>query len=143
MRNREPWSVHDLRRTLATGFQRLGIRFEVTEAVLNHVSGAKGRVAGIHQRHDWKQEKRAALSAWSAHIERLNHTRDVDGKVVGLRPVSYSARTNSSRAAAWDRALADACQSAGIRLRWGHHPWRLECWTKRTFQPGDLPVNPM
>lgn len=65
------WRVHDLRRTLATGLQRLGIRFEVTEAVLNHVSGAKGGVAGIYQRHDWKDEKRAALNAWAAHIDRV------------------------------------------------------------------------
>jgi integrase len=33
-----PWSVHDLRRTVATGLQRLGVRLEVTEAVLNHIS---------------------------------------------------------------------------------------------------------
>ncbi|MFM9852124.1 MAG: tyrosine-type recombinase/integrase [Sphingomonadaceae bacterium] len=36
----QPWRLHDLRRTLATGFQRLGVRFEVTEAVLNHVGGS-------------------------------------------------------------------------------------------------------
>ena len=65
------WRLHDLRRTVATGLQRLGIRFEVTEAVLNHVSGAKGGVAGIYQRHDWKDEKRAALEAWAAHVVRL------------------------------------------------------------------------
>jgi hypothetical protein len=29
------WWLHDLRRTLATGLQRLGVRLEVTEAVLN------------------------------------------------------------------------------------------------------------
>lgn len=40
-----PWRLHDLRRTLATGFQRLGVRFEVTEAVLNHVSGSRAGVA--------------------------------------------------------------------------------------------------
>ena len=67
----ESWRVHDLRRTLATGLQRLGVRFEVTEAVLNHISGAKGGVAGIYQRHDWKQEKRAALDAWSTDVERI------------------------------------------------------------------------
>ena len=66
-----PWRIHDLRRTLATGLQRLGVRFEVTEAVLNHVSGAKGGVAGIYQRHDWADEKRAALQAWADHVERL------------------------------------------------------------------------
>jgi integrase len=62
------WRVHDLRRTMATGLQRLGIRFEVTEAVLNHVSGAKGGVAGIYQRHDWAEEKRLALVAWAEHV---------------------------------------------------------------------------
>ena len=63
-----PWRVHDLRRTLATGLQRLGVRFEVTEAVLNHVSGAKGGVAGIYQRHDWREEKRTALDAWARYV---------------------------------------------------------------------------
>jgi hypothetical protein len=63
-----PWSVHDLRRTVATGLQRLGVRLEVTEAVLNHVSGSRGGIAGVYQRHDWAAEKRAALDAWAAHV---------------------------------------------------------------------------
>lgn len=65
------WRIHDLRRTLATGLQRLGVRFEVTEAVLNHVSGARGGVAGIYQRHDWKEEKRTALDAWARHVSAI------------------------------------------------------------------------
>lgn len=65
------WRVHDLRRTLATGMQRLGVRFEVTEAILNHLSGARSGVAGIYQRHDWKAEKRTALEAWERHIEAI------------------------------------------------------------------------
>lgn len=59
----ERWRVHDLRRTLATNLQRLGVRFEVTEAALNHSSGSKSGVAGIYQRHDRLVEKRAALKA--------------------------------------------------------------------------------
>lgn len=70
------WRLHDLRRTLATGFQRLGIRFEVTEAVLNHVSGAKSGVAGVYQRYDWRPEKRAALDAWAAHLDALATGQD-------------------------------------------------------------------
>jgi integrase len=66
-----PWRVHDLRRTVATGLQRLGVRFEVTEAVLNHVSGAKGGIAGVYQRHDWASEKRAALGAWAGFVDQL------------------------------------------------------------------------
>lgn len=66
-----PWRVHDLRRTVTTGLQRLGIRFEVTEAVLNHRERARGGIAGVYQRHDWKEEKRAALEAWCAHITAI------------------------------------------------------------------------
>jgi integrase len=64
-------TVHDLRRTAATGLQRLGVRLEVTEAVLNHVSGSRAGVVGVYQRHDWAEEKRAALDAWASLIERL------------------------------------------------------------------------
>ena len=67
----EPWRYHDLRRTFATGMQRLGVRFEVTEAILNHVGSARSGVAGVYQRHDWKDEKRAALKAWAAHVTGL------------------------------------------------------------------------
>ena len=79
------WRIHDLRRTLATGLQRLGIRFEVTEAVLNHVSGAKGGVAGIYQRHNWAKEKRLALEAWSKFVLGLLKPAKGDRKVVPLR----------------------------------------------------------
>ena len=66
------WRIHDLRRTMATGFQKLGIRFEVTEATLNHVSGmSRAGVAGVYQQHDWKEEKREALEKWAQHCERL------------------------------------------------------------------------
>jgi integrase len=65
------WRLHDLRRTLATGLQRLGVRFEVTEAVLNHVSGSRSGVAGVYQRHHWSNEKRAALDAWAEHLVAL------------------------------------------------------------------------
>lgn len=67
----DAWRIHDLRRTLATGFQRLGIRFEVTEATLNHISGARSGIAGIYQHHDWKVEKRSALTAWAKHVAVL------------------------------------------------------------------------
>lgn len=65
------WRVHDIRRTVATGLQRLGVRLEVTEAVLNHVAGSRAGVAGVYQRHDWKNEKRAALDAWGVLITSL------------------------------------------------------------------------
>jgi integrase len=76
-----PWSVHDLRRTVATGLQRLGVRLEVTEAVLNHISGSRGGIAGVYQRHDWANEKRAALEGWSAHMLATVKGRDFSSNV--------------------------------------------------------------
>ena len=60
--------LHDFRRTCATGLQKLGVRLEVTEAVLNHKSGSVSGIAAVYQRHDWKEEKRAALEMWSDRV---------------------------------------------------------------------------
>lgn len=75
------WRLHDLRRTLATGLQRLGVRLEVTEAVLNHISGSRAGIVGIYQRHDWANEKRSALQAWASHLLAIADDREQDAKV--------------------------------------------------------------
>jgi integrase len=65
------WRIHDLRRTAATGMQRLGITLQTVEAVLGHVSGSRGGIVGVYQRHDFADEKRAALEAWGEHCGRI------------------------------------------------------------------------
>jgi hypothetical protein len=80
-----PWTVHDLRRTVATGLQRLCVRLEVTEAVLNHISGSRGGIAGVYQRHDWAAEKRCALDLWANHVLAVVEGRTTDSNVVTLR----------------------------------------------------------
>ena len=67
----EQWQVHDLRRTVATNLQKLGVKLEVTEAVLNHVSGSRAGIVGIYQRHEYAAEKRAALDAWARRLEEI------------------------------------------------------------------------
>jgi integrase len=62
------WTLHDIRRTCATNLQRLGVRLEVTEAILNHVSGSRGGIVGVYQRHGWETEKTEALKAWTLHV---------------------------------------------------------------------------
>jgi integrase len=93
-----PWRIHDARRTLATGFQRLGIRFEVTEAVLNHVSGAsRSGIAAVYQRHNWADEKRAALYAWAEHIERLLASQPTSNVVQFPSPGGQTSTATSSK----------------------------------------------
>jgi hypothetical protein len=79
------WRLHDLRRTAATGLQRLGVRLEVTEQVLNHVSGSRADIVGVYQRHDFASEKRAALEAWGEHVLAVVEGRTAMGNVVTLR----------------------------------------------------------
>lgn len=79
------WRLHDLRRTLATGLQRLGVRLEVTEAVLNHVSGTRGGIVGIYQHHDWRTEKAAALDGWAAHLLAVAADKPAADTVVPMR----------------------------------------------------------
>jgi integrase len=61
----EPWRLHDIRRTVATGLQRLGVRLEVTEAILNHVSGSRSGIVGVYQRYQYQTEKAQALADWN------------------------------------------------------------------------------
>jgi integrase len=62
------WTLHDLRRTAATGMADLGVQPHVIEAVLNHVSGHKAGVARIYNRSTYANEKCAALEAWAGHV---------------------------------------------------------------------------
>ncbi len=66
-----PFVLHDLRRTCATGLQRLGIALPVIEKVLNHSSGSFAGIVGVYQRHDFADEKRVALDAWGRHIDTV------------------------------------------------------------------------
>jgi integrase len=67
----EPWLLHDLRRSAATGMAEIGIQPHVIEAVLNHVSGHKGGFAGIYNRAQYSAEKVQALARWDEHIAGL------------------------------------------------------------------------
>lgn len=93
------WTLHDLRRTVATGLQRLGVRLEVTEAVLNHVSGSRAGIVGVYQRHNYFDEKKAALEAWAQEVERLGAHHPLKP---GSRPVR--SRRSSDTMSALGRA---------------------------------------
>lgn len=68
----EHFTIHDIRRTVATGMQRLGVRLEVIEAVLNHVSGSRAGIVGIYQRHHFTSERREALDLWASELRSIS-----------------------------------------------------------------------
>ncbi|TPL64115.1 site-specific integrase [Mesorhizobium sp. B2-3-15] len=65
------WHLHDLRRTCATELAKLGIKQEVTEAILNHKTGKVSGVAAIYNRYDYQDEKRDALEKWANRIAAI------------------------------------------------------------------------
>lgn len=71
LRNISPWTIHDLRRTAATGMAEIGIAPHIVEAVINHASGHKNGVAGIYNRASYENEKRDALDRWAAHVVQI------------------------------------------------------------------------
>jgi integrase len=78
-----PWVLHDLRRSVATGMAEIGIQPHIIEAVLNHVSGHKGGIAGIYNRAQYSAEKAQALARWDEHVGCI--VRGARDKVVNLR----------------------------------------------------------
>ncbi len=86
------WTPHDLRRSMASRMQDLGIRPDVIERCLNH--RPEGIVA-VYQRADLLPERRAAFDAWGDELTRLIATAATN--VTDLR--SKPARKARAKAA--------------------------------------------
>jgi integrase len=85
MQAEKGWVWHDLRRTTASGMQRLGVRTEVIERCLNHRSGVYRGVSGVYQVDPLSEETRDALQRWGDFIESVVKGEAEPGKVVTLR----------------------------------------------------------
>jgi integrase len=68
-----PWVIHDLRRTARSLLSRAGVRPDISERVLGHVQPG---VAGIYDRHSYRDEKAGALKALATLIDGIVHPRD-------------------------------------------------------------------
>ncbi|MCB0073794.1 MAG: tyrosine-type recombinase/integrase [Caldilineaceae bacterium] len=65
------WTLHDIRRTVATNLAALGTPIHVTERILNHVSGSQSGIVAVYQRHEYFDEMRAALTAWEQRLHDI------------------------------------------------------------------------
>jgi integrase len=62
---KEPWTLHDLRRTVRTGMGMLGVAPHVAEAALNHLPP---KLIRTYDRNTYAAEKKAALDLWASHL---------------------------------------------------------------------------
>lgn len=76
------FTIHDFRRTARTHLAALGVDPFVAERCLNH--RIKG-VEGIYNRHDYFDERRAALTQWCALLVSLEKGEDYNVIPMGTR----------------------------------------------------------
>jgi integrase len=76
------WRVHDIRRSVATHMNEIGIPPWIVESVLNHVSGLKAGIAGVYNRASHQAEKANALTRWAEHVADI-----IEGRKTNVRPL--------------------------------------------------------
>ena len=64
----EPFTPHDLRRTVATRMRELGISRGDVKMVLNHV---ESDVTARYDRYDGLPEKKRALDLWARRLQQI------------------------------------------------------------------------
>jgi hypothetical protein len=64
----DDWVVHDLRRTVRTGIDKLGVLPHICEAVLNHLPA---KLIRTYNQNTYEGEKRKALDAWAHHLKTI------------------------------------------------------------------------
>jgi integrase len=83
---KEPWVIHDVRRSVATGLrEHVGADTHLVELIINHVSGSRGGVAGVYDRSERLAERRRALERWADAVLRAAGAPVNEPKVVRMR----------------------------------------------------------
>jgi integrase len=82
------WTIHDIRRSVATKMADIGIEPHIIEEILNHRSGHKAGPAGIYNRSSYERQVRAALAQWEDHVHSL--TEGGEPKLVSFPPAVAS-----------------------------------------------------
>jgi integrase len=67
----EPWTLHDIRRTVATRLHEAGTDALTVEDLIGHLTGVRSGVAGVYNRASTLERQRESLEAWSKKLETL------------------------------------------------------------------------
>ncbi|MBB3973364.1 integrase [Hansschlegelia beijingensis] len=81
----EPWVVHDLRRSMATHMERLGVAPHIIEVCLGHA--LKG-IGATYRHYTYLAEKTAALQIWANELMPWN--RRIEKRTWAFKPHSLN-----------------------------------------------------
>lgn len=68
------WRWHDLRRTVASGIAEAGYSVQVLAKVLNHSDRVVSGITSVYNQHQYRREKRDALTAWTNRLKTMVKT---------------------------------------------------------------------
>lgn len=74
----EPWTPHDLRRTVSTNLASLGVDEFIIQRVVGH---AYNTVTSIYNRYSYLKEKRAALELWEQRLMAICHGESAQAEI--------------------------------------------------------------
>ena len=108
----DPWTLHDLRRTFAHQWQRMGIKIEHTEAALNHVSGTRGGIVGVYQTYNYEAELKDCYAQWESRLRSILQTAKDRNDCLSTAPDRVGRANGGYRESA--RETASAASDAGM-----------------------------
>ena len=79
-----PWTLHDLRRSAVTHMHEIGLAPNVVEAIVNHVSGHRGGIAGTYNKARYREPKRIGLQRLADWLEATVEGREPAASVLAL-----------------------------------------------------------
>jgi integrase len=69
----EPWTLHDIRRTVGTRLHDAGVDPLIVEDLLGHISGVRRGVAGVYNRSVTLAKQGQALADWATKLAALSN----------------------------------------------------------------------
>ncbi|MCK1639094.1 site-specific integrase [Bradyrhizobium sp. 157] len=79
----EPWTLHDIRRSVRTGLGRIGIPPHIAERVIGHLPPKLQRT---YDRHDYSGDIKSALLRWADHVEAI-----IEGRTSNVIDIKHAA----------------------------------------------------
>jgi integrase len=67
------WTLHDIRRTVATRMHKAKVHPLVVEDLLGHLTGVRKGVAGVYNQAETLEDQRLALADWAAQLAALTN----------------------------------------------------------------------
>jgi integrase len=80
------WTLHDLRRTMATRWQEMEIDIATTEKMLSH-SAITGGLVGVYQRSSYLAQMRGAIQKWEDYLHALLSETEGSSERRYVRPI--------------------------------------------------------